>query len=135
MVDSGVVIRGGNISITGVRVDALPDFQAVGDAAASLSLAVAGADGNGSTTSNSSSNSTSALAAVPGPKPRKAAFNGSLGFYTLGMKLEVIGDFVLQVSAGVQILFHDVWFLYPDETASAPTNPMAVLHCHCCMPW
>lgn len=57
--------------------------------------------------SSSSSDSTQAapapagVAAAPTPlKQRTAAFNGSLGFYTLGLSIDVLGDFFLQRWAG-----------------------------------
>ena len=33
---------------------------------------------------------------APALKQRAAAFNGSLGFYTLGLSIEVLGEFALQ---------------------------------------
>lgn len=59
------VHRGGNVTITGLKVEAA-----------------------------SSSSSTPASPALL--KPRAAAFNGSLGFFTLGLSIEVLGLFELK---------------------------------------
>ena len=62
--------RGGNVTITGLKVEAA------------------------SSSSSSSSSSTPASPALL--KPRAAAFNGSLGFFTLGLSIEVLGVFELK---------------------------------------
>jgi hypothetical protein len=49
------------------------------------------------TDSSSSGSSLNVTAAAANLKTRTAAFNGSLGFYTLGVEVQVLGDFALQV--------------------------------------
>lgn len=78
--DSDIVIKGGNVSITGIKVEGV------------------GASGD---TSGSSSFTTEKIEAVANNatkpvKPRLAAFNGSLGFITFGMIIDVVGEFELQ---------------------------------------
>lgn len=77
MDDSNITIRGGNVSITGVKIESV---------GASIGT------GEGSSSSGQSVGST------PPQKNltlRWAAFNGSLGFYTLGVNIEVYGEFTL----------------------------------------
>jgi hypothetical protein len=92
MQDKGIVVRGGNISIAAVQVDANPGFQSASSGSSDLSLDVSANDTADSGTSSSSSSSS----VLPALKPRRAAFNGSLGFFTLGLSLQVLGDFTLQ---------------------------------------
>lgn len=54
------------------------------------SSATVGADSTGSEDPNS------AGATTPPLRQRTAAFNGSLGFFTLGLSIEVLGEFKLQ---------------------------------------
>jgi hypothetical protein len=65
------ICRGGNITITGMKVQ--------------LDSATVNASDTAPTNSS-----------IPALKQRSAAFNGSLGFYTLGLSIEVLGDFALQ---------------------------------------
>lgn len=89
------MVRGGNISIAAVQVDANPGFQAVSEGQAGVSVDISAND-TADSSNNSSTNSTNS-SGVPAPfKPRRAAFNRSLGFYTLGLSLQVLGDFTLQ---------------------------------------
>jgi hypothetical protein len=94
MQDRGIVVRGGNISIAAVQVDANPGFQAAVDSQAGMSVEVSTNDTADSGNSSSTNSSSSAL--LPRLKPRRAAFNGTLGFFTLGLSLQVLGDFTLQ---------------------------------------
>jgi hypothetical protein len=73
--------RGGNMTITGVKVqvDSATVNTSLGDAAPT----------------NSS---------TPVLRQRSAALNGSLGFYTLGLSIEVLGDFALQRYATHSVL-------------------------------
>jgi hypothetical protein len=94
MQDRGIVVRGGNIYIAAVHVDANLGFQAVSDTS-NLSVDISTND-TADSSSNSTASNSSSSSALPPLKPRRAAFNGSLGFFTLGLSLQVLGDFTLQ---------------------------------------
>lgn len=76
--NTDIVIRGGNVSVTGVKVEG---------------LGASATSGNSSFTTDKIEAASTASANV---KPRIAAFNGSLGFYTLGVLIDVLGEFDLQ---------------------------------------
>lgn len=77
LADTNITIRGGNVTITGVKIETVGATIGAGD---------------------SSFTNASVGATLPQQnlKLRWAAFNGSLGFYTLGVDIVVHGEFVLQ---------------------------------------
>jgi hypothetical protein len=79
MNETGIVIKAGNVSIVGIKIET--------SSAAAFQTTSAGS-------TDSSSNVTAAAANL---KTRSAAFNGTLGFYTLGVEVQVLGEFALQV--------------------------------------
>jgi hypothetical protein len=82
MNETGIVIKAGNVTIVGIKIKTTAAFET---------------DGAGTTDSNSSDGSVDVAAAAANLKMRAAAFNGSLGFYTLGVEVQVLGEFALQV--------------------------------------
>lgn len=79
MEDSNITIHGGNVSIIGVTADAV---QAAMGGSKSLASTV--------------TNAGSSILPQQSLKLRWAAFNGSLGFYTLAVDIVVYGEFTLQ---------------------------------------
>ncbi|WIA21370.1 hypothetical protein OEZ85_000589 [Tetradesmus obliquus] len=77
MNETGIIIKAGNVTIVGVKIES----------AAAAALV---------TDSSSSSSSVNVTAAAANLKTRSAAFNGSLGFFTLGVEVQVLGEFALQ---------------------------------------
>lgn len=94
---TGVVIKGGNVTISGIRIEGLTSGVTNGStgSATSGSFSV-GSSSGGSNATAAGSNATDSSGRPL--KPRLAAFNGTLGFYTLGLLVEVLGEFELQCS-------------------------------------
>lgn len=87
--NTGVVIKGGNVTITGIKIEGVSGFSNGSSTGGITSSSFnVGSGGNSSGSADSSSNSKPL-------QPRVAAFNGSLGFYTLGLLVEVLGEFEL----------------------------------------
>lgn len=82
--DTDIVIRGGNVTVSGVGLQG-----ASTQSSSNLSSSIAAIDVDAAL-NTTNSNDTKSL------RPRQAAFNGSLGFYTLGLKIEVLGELTLQ---------------------------------------
>lgn len=85
---SDIVIKGGNVTITGIKIEGVSGFS--NSSVNTGSFAVVGS--NGTAAANSTAASDKPL------KPRIASFNGTLGFYTFGVLVEVLGEFELQRS-------------------------------------
>jgi len=83
--DTDIVIRGGNVTVSGVGLQG----ASILGASSNISSSIAAIDVDAAL-NTSNSNNTKSL------RPRQAAFNGSLGFYTLGLKIEVLGELTLQ---------------------------------------
>jgi hypothetical protein len=88
MNETGIVIKAGNVTIVGVKIETT--------AAAALET-----DSAGTTSNSSPDGSVNVTAAAANLKMRAAAFNGSLGFYTLGVEVQVLGEFALQVRLSI----------------------------------
>jgi hypothetical protein len=86
MNETGIAIKAGNVTIVGIKIETT--------AAAALET-----ESTGTSSSDGSLNVTAAAANL---KMRAAAFNGSLGFYTLGVEVQVLGEFVLQVRLSIR---------------------------------
>lgn len=85
--NTGVVIKGGNVTIFGIKIEGASGFNNGSTAAVtSNAFSVGGSNATGGNANNK-----------PG-KPRVASFNGTLGFYTLGLVVEVLGEFEMQRS-------------------------------------
>jgi hypothetical protein len=84
MNETGIVIKAGNVSIVGIKIETT--------AAAALQT-----DSLDSSSSGGGSGAVDASAAAANLKMRAAAFNGSLGFYTLRVEVQVLGEFALQM--------------------------------------
>jgi hypothetical protein len=80
-----VVIKGGNVTISGITLEAVSNGSAGSATAGSFSV---GSGGSGAGNGGSSKPL----------KTRIAAFNGNLAFYTLGLTVDVQGEFELQRS-------------------------------------
>jgi hypothetical protein len=98
--NTGVVIKGGNVTISGIKIEGISGFtngsSGSGSSATSGSFSVG--SGSGGSNGSSGSNGTDGSGGSKPLKPRLAAFNGTLGFYTLGLLVEVLGEFELQRS-------------------------------------
>lgn len=102
--NTGVLIRGGNVTISGIKIEGASSFA------------------NGSTagvTSSSFSVDSGGTGSSKPPTPRMASFNGTLGFYTLGLMVEVLGEF--------ELLRSMAWTW--DAELSAWTTQVRVAHC------
>jgi hypothetical protein len=87
--NTGVVIKGGNVTISGIKIEGVSGFT---------NGSSGGVTGGSFSVGNSSSDTNSNDDSVKPTKLRVAAFNGTLGFYTLGLIVEVLGEFELQRS-------------------------------------
>jgi hypothetical protein len=106
MNDSGVVIKGGNVTISGITLEAVSNGSAGSATAGSFTV------GSGGTNAGNGGSSRPL-------RTRIAAFNGNLGFYTLGLTVDVQGEFELQRSMAW------AW----DTTYSAWTSQVRVCVC------
>lgn len=89
---TGVVIKGGNVTISGIKIEGASGFTNGPTGGVSSSSFTVG-------TGNCSADSTGCTSGDSKPtKPRIASFNGTLGFYTVGLLVEVLGEFELQRS-------------------------------------
>lgn len=90
--NTGVVIKGGSVTISGIRIEGVSGFT--NGSSGSVTSSGFSVGGGSSTVTGGNDNTTSSKPV----KPRIAAFNGTLGFYTLGLLVEVLGEFELQRS-------------------------------------
>jgi hypothetical protein len=89
---TGVVIKGGNVTISGIKIEGASGFTNGSAGGVTSSSLIVG-------TGNCSADSTGCISGDSKPtKPRIASFNGTLGFYTIGLLVEVLGEFELQRS-------------------------------------
>eukprot|EP00775_Hariotina_reticulata_P014247 gene14247-14395_t len=100
--DSDVHIKGGNVTISGVKIEGASGFSS---GAASNNV-------SGSSSFNGSSASGNGSQAL---KPRICQFNGSLAFYTFGVVVDVLGEFQLQ--RGMSWTWNTTWKAWVAEVS------------------
>jgi hypothetical protein len=129
--DSDVHIKGGNVTISGVKIEGASGFSSGVPSNVSSSSSL-----NGSV---SASNGSQAL------KPRICQFNGSLAFYTFGVVVDILGEFQLQ--RGMSWMWNTTWKAWVAEVSIRGTfsftreeilNNVSVRLCRidtCCTCW
>eukprot|EP00775_Hariotina_reticulata_P005926 gene5926-6166_t len=100
--DSDVHIKGGNVTISGVKIEGANGFSS---GAASNNV-------SGSSSFNGSSASGNGSQAL---KPHICQFNGSLAFYTFGVVVDVLGEFQLQ--RGMSWTWNTTWKAWVAEVS------------------
>lgn len=116
--DSDIQIRGGNVTISGIRVEGLTAASSGG--ASWTDTTVTAAE---STTGSNTSNASTTTAAAPQRPAFIALFNGTLAFTTLRMLIEIRGQFELQ--RAMQWSWDAQWAAYTTQVCRYERNAYA----------